>query len=111
MTPELSQALAQLATKLGVSVEILWPTLVAHARLDAICLLVASSIIAISAFIGAAKAIKTGRNSGYDDAHFYLLAGLLIVLGLMCFGFALSSISDCIYPQANAFQTLLHSVR
>ena len=111
MTPELSNALAQLAAKLGVSVEILWPTLVAHARLDAISLLVGSSIMAILAFIGATKAIKGGHNSKYDDGAFYFLGALLIVIGIFCFGFALSSISDCIYPQASALQTLLHSVR
>lgn len=104
MTPEISKALAELANKLGTSVEYLWPMMVKHEVATSVTALVAGLIFSIGLFILAYKLYRYTNDDGYGDAFPAILAACL---GLMLAVFSLAEIPDIIVPEAAAIKSLL----
>jgi len=108
MTPELNQTLAQLAHKLGCSVEYLWPILVKHARLDALCGIFFCALISGAAIYGAKRFHRAYLNDKAWDRHEWLMgAWILLLIGTLALLGVFSNIPDAIYPQAAAIKAIL----
>ena len=109
MTPELSTTLASLAQKLGVSVEYLWPKLVAHARASAITSAVVGAL-AITVAIFILKSVhKNMVGDTYDDDMGPIMIAVFAVIALLAATLMVSSsIPDALFPEAAALHSLLH---
>lgn len=112
MSPELSKTLAELAQKLGTSVEHLWPILVGQARLDAIVAVVGCGVGAVAAtFICRMAFVRMGKpKQDFMDDHalgwgvVMVLASIATLILALC---AMSSISAVFYPEAQVIKNLL----
>ena len=103
MTPEISRALAELANKLGTSVEYLWPMMVKHEVVTSVTALVVCSVISIASLFAAYKLFRLiGEN---EEVVFPMLLSALLGLCLLPFG--LAEIPDIIVPEAAAIKSLL----
>lgn len=105
MTPEISKALAELANKLGTSVEHLWPLMVKHEVATSVTALVAGSIFSIGLFFLAYKLYRYTSDDG--DGVFDFPVIMAACLGLMLAVFSLAEIPDIIVPEAAAIKSLL----
>lgn len=103
MTPEISKALAELANKLGTSVEYLWPLMVKHALVTSVTTLVVCSIITIACLIAAHWSYKIFKEEG--DCLGLMFGAALVAV--MFASVALSCIPDIIVPEAAAIKSLL----
>lgn len=104
MTPEISKALAELANKLGTSVEYLWPLMVKHEVATSVTAMVAGLIFSIGSFFLAYKLYRNTRDDCYRDTF---PAILVACLGLLLAVFSLTEIPDIIVPEAAAIKSLL----
>ena len=103
MTPEISKALAELANKLGTSVEYLWPMMVKHEVATSVTTLVACSVISIAGFFAAYKLYRLIEKN--EEVVLPMLLSALLGLCLMPFG--LAEIPDIVVPEAAAIKSLL----
>lgn len=108
MTPELQNTLANLASKLGTSVEKLWPLLVARTRFEAIIGVIFGAAGAFVCY----RAIKKAANGKRDHYGDWELPNILIVgIGSIAFTILLcasvSSIPDIFFPEVGAIKTIL----
>ena len=104
MTPEISKALAELANKLGTSVEYLWPLMVKHEVATSVTVMVAGLILSIGLFFIAYKLYRNTRDDYYSDTF---PAIVVACLGLILAVFSLAEIPDIIVPEAAAIKSLL----
>lgn len=104
MTPEISKALAELANKLGTSVEYLWPMMVKHEVATSVTALVVGLIASIGFFFIAYKLFRCANDDGCGDFFPTILAACL---GLLLAVFPLTEIPDIIVPEAAAIKSLL----
>ena len=103
MTPEISKALAELANKLGTSVEYLWPLMVKHELAKSVAGLVAFSVLSVVAFFCSYLCLKETRD-GEEMIGTMLLALMAgVAFGAVAVGF----IPDIIVPEAAAVKSLL----
>ena len=103
MTPEISKALAELANKLGTSVEYLWPMMVKHEFVTSVTCLVVYTILSIVLFCASYKCLKELRD-GEDMVGAMLLS---FVAGFAFSALAIVQIPDIIVPEAAAIKSLL----
>lgn len=104
MTPEISKALAELANKLGTSVEYLWPMMVKHEVATSVTALVAGLVFSIGFFFLAYKLYRCADDDVCGDTFPAFLAACL---GLLLAVFSLTEIPDIIIPEAAAIKSLL----
>ena len=103
MTPEISKVLAELANKLGTSVEYLWPMMVKHEVATSVTALVACSVFSVAGFFTAYKLYRLIEQE--EGVILPMLMAALLGLCLMLFG--LVEIPDIIVPEAAAIKSLL----
>ena len=103
MTPEISKVLAELANKLGTSVEYLWPLMVKHEVAGSVTALVVCIVTSIVSFFAAYKLF---RLIGEDDGVVFPMV-LCALLGLCLAPLGLAEIPDIIVPEAAAIKSLL----
>lgn len=109
MTPELSNTLAQLANKLGVSAERLWPILVAREKTEALFGLGFSVLCGVAAVLLAFKARRSIRKDrgGPSEVTFFSISGSAVLSIIFLVG-SIGSYVDYKYPEIAAVKTLLH---
>lgn len=110
MNPELQNTLAQLAQKMGTSVERLWPMLVAKQKLDSFLIMATfgtlGAVCILILLIPVYFFIKDFKEFGIDSPSVLPI----IILGLLALIFSavsISAIPDYVYPEAATVQTLL----
>lgn len=104
MNEELQKTIAELAEKMGISLEKLWPILVADRRLDNIMGLAASICFMILSAISFAALWR------HDEIEeFARMCGVLfsICIFIICLFCVFASISPIIYPEAAVIRSLL----
>ena len=109
MTPEISRALAELANKLGTSVEYLWPMMVKHEVATSVAGLIACLLVAAALFFSAYRMLRFFMSDKYVmELDFELaLVGMVAILGVVFVCISLGEIPDIIVPEAAAIKSLL----
>ena len=102
MNPELSKVLADLAAKLGTSVEHLWPVLVAERRLDSIIAIAIGATFATLGAIFFRKGLKVHNEA--DRIVVLVVTAIAFIVGVCTTGGFLSS---AVYPEAAIISKLL----
>lgn len=109
MDPNLSKVLADLAAKLGTSVEQLWPVLVAHTRLSAIITVISLLVSSIALGAAAAWMFKPDDNrSSFDDGSCKMVGSLLAFIAFLILMACLCCIPDIVYPEIYALKSILN---
>ena len=109
MTPEISKALAELANKLGTSVEYLWPLMVKHEVATSVAAMVSCALISFALLFGAYRLLRFFMSDKYvmDLDVEYVAVGLIAILGAVFAIISICEIPDIIIPEAAAIKSLL----
>jgi hypothetical protein len=122
MNPELAKALAELATKLGTSIEYLWPKMVLHAKASAITgvcfgslfFAVCITVSILSYYHGCkCKAMsKTYFSRSFDEDFQVFIIRLLryvpIAFALFAYFWVAYKIPDLVVPETAAIRSLIN---
>lgn len=111
MNPELQNTLAQLAQKMGTTVERLWPMLVEKQKLDSLLILISFGVLGVVSLlivlVCVFKMIWPSRNDFFYDFPFEMPILFFGFTTIIFSAVAISAIPDYVYPEAATVQTLI----
>lgn len=111
MSPDLPNTLTYWAQKLGVSVERIWPQLVAQVKLDAWIAIITCSILGtIAGILGWGFHKRASQLiTDYDDGavNYVIRAIISYLLAFVALIVILCNISNLVYPESVALQLLV----
>lgn len=107
MNPEVTKLLSELASKMGTTIEYLWPKLVGHAGAEAsawfwVCVIAGSLTLVVAIALAVWSILGNHEGGPFVGSFFCALISLFAFLG------AASHYADKTYPEAVAIQKLLN---